>query len=33
MTSNKIKKPKTYDKAINYFIYSNRWHRTEGKKL
>lgn len=32
-TSSKVRKPKTYDKAINDSIYSNRWQEATDEKL
>lgn len=31
--SNKVHKPKTYDKLIDNLIYENRWHKAIDKKL
>lgn len=32
-TSSKVRKPKTYNKAINNHIYENRWHKVIDKEL
>ena len=32
-TSNKVRKPKTYNKVINHPIHGNRWCKAMNKKL